>query len=136
MSHESPHPNSKQSRWSRFRFSVIGPLLSAPPQSGKLQQALVALSQKQWQHPITGHPVCFSVSTLERWYYQARQATNPVEVLRSKRRADAGSSRQLSTQLKSAIQQQYQAHPSWSYQLHVDNLATKVKQSPELGQLP
>jgi len=31
--------------WARFRFSVIGALLSAPPPRGQLQVALEALSE-------------------------------------------------------------------------------------------
>lgn len=128
--------DSRQARWAQFRFSIVGPLLSAPPNSGELQQALLALSQKQWQHPITGGPVSFSISTIERWFYQARQAENPVDALRTKRRLDADKSRQLSAELKQVIRQQYREHPSWSYQLHTDNLAVRVKQSPELGCMP
>lgn len=34
------------------------------------------------------------------------------------------------------IRAQYREHPSWSYQLHVDNLRVLVAQHPELGPLP
>lgn len=136
MSNKTPHVGSKQDRWARFRFSVVGPLLSAPPESGELQEALMALSKKQWRHPVSGEAVYFAFSTIERWLYLARNQNNPVTALRTKRREDAGQSRQLSAALKQTIQQQYRQHPSWSYQLHVDNLAVLVGQSPELGSMP
>ena len=136
MSNDSHHADSKQARWARFRFSVVGPLLSAPPEGGELRQTLIALSQKQWQHPITGNPASFALSTIERWFYQAKNTTDPVNVLRAKRRSDAAQSRQLSAELKIVIQHQYREHPSWSYQLHTDNLTVRVKQSPDLGAMP
>ncbi len=127
---------TRQERWARFRFSIIGPLLSAPPDPGQLQTELAALALKQWQHPITGLPVHFGVSTIERWLYLSRLENDPVGALRTKRRVDAGTTNTLSAQLKLKIQHQHRSHPSWSYQLHFDNLKSIVKQSPELGALP
>jgi len=125
-----------QAKWARFRFLIIGLLLSAPPAKGELNQRLNELARKQWSHPITGEPVFFSLSTLERWYYQARKASDPVKALRTKRRCDAEKSKQINTSLKCLIQQQYRDHPRWSYQLHTDNLAVQVDQSDELGSMP
>lgn len=125
-----------QARWARFRFSIIGPLLSAPPETGELKQVLLELSKKQWKHPTTGIPVNFSFSTLERWFYQARRVSDPVSALRRKYRKDAEISRVLRSELKCVIQQQYREHPGWSYQLHRDNLAVRVKESPELEPMP
>lgn len=136
MNQKIPDEGTCQDRWARFRFSVVGPLFSAPPKSGELRESLIALSKKQWNHPITGKPVTFSFSTIENWFYQARKKNNPIIALRTKRREDAGQSRQLSAPLKLAIQQQYRQHPGWSYQLHVDNLAVLLKQSQDLGALP
>lgn len=136
MNHDTDNSGTRQARWARFRFSIIGPLLSAPPNAGELQKILADLAQKQWRHPITGLPVNFGVSTIERWFYQARKKQDPVGALRSKRRSDAGKQRQLSVGLKLVLRQQYQEHPRWSYQLHVDNLACLVKKSPELAPMP
>jgi putative transposase len=127
--------DTRQAQWARFRFSVIGSLLSSPPKNGDLQKTLTELSQKQWKHPIAGHPVCFSVSTIERWLYQAQQSKDPINVLRSKRRSDADKSRRMSDELKGAIRLQYQEHPSWSYQLHADNLKVRIKNSSDLGSM-
>ena len=136
MNQKIPDEGTCQDRWARFRFSVVGPLFSAPPKSGELRESLISLSKKQWNHPITGKPVTFSFSTIENWFYQARKQNNPIIALRPKSREDAGQSRQLSAPLKLAIQQQYRQHPGWSYQLHVDNLAVLLKQSQDLGALP
>lgn len=128
--------DTKQARWARFRFSVIGPLLSAPPDTGDLKASLKLLSKKEWRHPITSLPVSFSVSTLERWYYRAKRDDDPVGTLRTKRRSDASRSRKLSQALKEALRIQYRDHSGWSCQLHLDNLHALVKKSPELGDVP
>jgi putative transposase len=44
-------------KWARFRFSVIGPLLAAPPEWGDLQEQLTSLAAKKWHHPISGQRV-------------------------------------------------------------------------------
>ena len=131
-----PDAGTIQERWARFRFSVIGPLLSAPPDPGQLKTELAILAKKQWRHPITGLPVNFGLSTIERWLYQAKPKNDPVGALRTKRRVDAGTTNTLSAQLKVLIQHQHRSHPSWSYQLHFDNLKTIVKNSPESGEMP
>ena len=125
-----------QARWARFRFSIIGPLLSSPPGSGELQSRLAELAIKEWCHPINSEPVSFSLSTLERWFYKAKKNRDPVAVLRSKRRCDADKSRTMNVALKQVLQAQYREHPSWSYQLHHDNLKIRVKASPELEIMP
>ena len=110
-------------RWARLRFSIIGPLLAAPPGAGELHEALTELAEKSWRHPLTGAPIHFGVSTLERWYYTALNAKHdPVGALRPQPRKDIGKPRRFSEALRQALQIQYQAHPSWSYKLHYDNL--------------
>jgi putative transposase len=116
-----------RNRWARLRFAIIGPLLAAPPPKGQLQAALRGLSERTWQHPVTGKPVRFGLSTLERWFYAARGAgDDPVTVLRTRVRADAGQSRQLSPTVMAAIEAQYKQHPSWSIQLHYENLCVAL----------
>lgn len=115
--------NQKREAWEQFRFAVVGPLLAAPPDSGELQSALRLLSEKDWQHPIDSERhVRFSLPTLERWYYKAKKANNPVTALRPARRSDAGCSRVLSAEVIAALEQQYKQYPFWSVQLHYDNL--------------
>lgn len=136
MANTTDAADTVQARWARFRFSIIGPLLSSPPGKGELQARLSELSAKEWRHPITGVPVRFGLSTLERWFYKAKKNRDPMRVLRGRRRCDADKSRTINIGLKQVIQAQYREHSGWSYQLHFDNLKTSVKKSPELGVLP
>lgn len=132
-----PHEPTTHERWAHLRFSVVGHLLAAPPPQGELQAALAQLADKTWQHPITGAPTRFGVSTIQRWYYEAKhEPVSPVRRLRTKVRKDAGRQTALTDALKQAIHAQYMAHRSWSYQLHYDNLAAWVEAEPELGKLP
>ena len=77
--------------WARFRFSVVGPLLSAPPPRGELKGAIQSLADKIWTHPVTGQDVQYAATTIERWFYKARNSQDdPVGVLRRAVRKDAG----------------------------------------------
>jgi len=123
-----------QEKWAHFRFSVIGPLLAAPPAYGQLKVELDQLAEKLWQHPITGQWGQFGRSTIERWYYRAFHETNdPVGVLARKVRQDCGTHPSIGTELAEKLAIQYRQHPSWSYQLHADNLAAL---EPKLGKSP
>ena len=128
---------SDHERWARLRFAVVGALLVAPPEPGALRAAIAALVARTWRHPVSGEPVRFGFSTVERWYYTARAAgADPVGALRSRRRADAGRHRRFGERLRAVLRAQYQAHPSWSVQLHVDNLAVLAADDPALGPMP
>lgn len=124
-------------RWARLRFAIIGPLLAAPPEPGALQEALQRLAAQRWSHPVTGEAMQFGVSTIERWFYAARQArTDPVEALRRAVRKDAGAQRSLGAPLREALHAQYHQHRSWTAQLHYDNLAVRAGEDSTLGRLP
>lgn len=127
----------REERWAHFRFSVIGPLLAAPPERGELKQELELLAQKKWRHPITGQGMHFALSTIERWYYLALgEPKDPVGVLGRKIRQDCGTHPSLSMEVRGVVLEQYRKHPSWSYQLHTDNLSVLVEQDPRLGAMP
>ena len=69
----TPKPDrSTSTLWARFRFSVVGSLLSSPLPRGELKAALRALAAKTWTHPVSGREVRFAAVTIERWYYTAR----------------------------------------------------------------
>jgi putative transposase len=132
-----PDRPSVHERWARLRFSVAGQLLAAPPRRGTLRTELKTLAARDWRHPGTGEPVRFGVSTLERWYYRAlRETRDPVRVLRRKVRSDAGSQGSLGPAVREALRAQYAAHPSWSIQLHYDNLIVLARKCPELSAVP
>ena len=123
--------------WARLRFAIVGPLLAAPAERGALRGTLERLAAQTWRHPTTRAPISFAFPTIERWSYAARKATgDPVGVLRHRRRKDAGQQRTLSARLQLLVQDQYQAHRSWSYQLHLDNLVILIAEDPTLGAVP
>jgi hypothetical protein len=73
-------------RWALLHFSVVGQLLAAAPPKGALRAEIAKLAARESQHPITGSPVRFGVSTVERWF-SAEQM-----VLRSQGRRSGASS--------------------------------------------
>jgi len=128
---------SRHERWARFRFGVIGLLLSAPPsERGELKRELKRLAARTWTHPIRGEPTHFGISTIECWYYRARGTADPVAALRKKVRIDLGSHPSLSESVQQAIRTQYQSHPGWTKKLHYDNIRVLVEEGPDLGSLP
>ena len=68
-------------RWARLRFSIIGPLLSAPPDTGELWAQIEALAARNWRHPTTSNAIRFSAKTIERWFYTARNVLDPIKAL-------------------------------------------------------
>jgi putative transposase len=130
------HICSTGALWARFRFSVVGSLLSSPPASGSLGRAIRSLAEKTWSHPVTGRDVRVAAGTIARWYYTAlRQPDDPVAALRRAVRKDCGKI-SLASALAERLHLQYRDHPDWSYQLHHDNLAALLKADPSLGRLP
>ena len=129
-------PGSVHERWARLRFAVIGRLLSAPPPRGELRAEIERLASRTWTHPVTGDTVSFGVSTIERWYYRARPATDPVSALRNRVRRDRGKRPSLTEAHKRAIHAQYRAHPSWTKRLHYDNLEARTEIDPTLPPFP
>jgi putative transposase len=124
-------------RWAHLRFSIVGPLLAAPPGHGELQAEMERLAEKHWRHPITGQPTRFGLSTIQRWYYAARsEKLDPVGVLRRKIRKDAGQQGSMSPDLRHILEAQYDAHKRWSRQLHYDNLRVVLVDNPACGPLP
>ena len=119
----------QRDRWARLRFSIIGPLLAAPPPEGELQAALKSLAAKSWRHPLADKEIGFGVSTLERWYYAAKSASDPVAALRNRLRDDVGRFPSLAPRAIEVLEAQYREHPGWTMQLHVDNLRVVLADS-------
>ena len=117
----------KRDRWARLRFSIIGPLLAAPPAPQALQAELQRLAAKTWRDPVSGLDVCFAASTMERWYYKARRAADPVAVLKNRLRGDIGKFPSMTPAVIATLISQYREHPGWTMQLHVDNLRAALK---------
>lgn len=134
---ERKRPGTVHGRWAEFRFGVIGHLFSAPPERGQLGPALEVLAERTWTHPISGEPAQFCTSTIARWYYAARAgADNPVGALRPRVRSDRGRHRpRFGEAVWAALARQYTEHPSWTCQLHADNLRV-VCETDQLGPSP
>ena len=126
----------QRDRWARLRFSIIGPLLAAPPASRELSAAMSALAAKVWRHPVSGLDVRFGVSTLERWFYTARAAADPVAALRNRLRGNIGRFPSLTPAAIGALTTQYREHPGWTAQLHFDNLRVALGSDSPLPSYP
>jgi transposase InsO family protein len=133
MSKESHPPADK---WAVFRFSIIGGLLADRPENGDLQRELKKLARRTWDHPTKDERVKFHRSTIERWYYKAKNADDPIKALSRKVRSDIGASKAMSAEMIAILGKQYAAYRHWSYQLHSDNLEALIKRRPELGEAP
>ncbi len=118
--------------WAEFRFSVIGQLIAAPPTGrGELKAALAGNAAKTWTHPVTGEPVQFALSTLERWYYEAlRSPRDRLKKLARRTRKDLGRTVFDDVRLAEIVEAQYREHPSWSFALHHANLLATIGRVP------
>jgi putative transposase len=130
------HAPSARVRWARLRFQILGPLMAAPADDGELKARLEQLASRPWRHPTTGESIRFSFKTLERWWYVARGASDPLAALARKVPSHAGTHPSINPVLAEAIDQQHRDHPRWTWQLHYDNLVALVRQDPRLGAMP
>lgn len=133
---QKPAENAGHRSWAHFRFAIVGSLLAAPPE--KVGEAITELAGRTWQHPTRPErQLRFGFSTIERWYYEAKRAADPVGKLTRRIRKDAGTEKALSAALAEELGRQYGTHPSWSYRLHVDNLAVIAASDPvKYGEMP
>lgn len=128
---------SARVRWARLRFSIVGPLLTCPPDAGELGDHFAQLASRRWQHPTDGGSKRYGASTIERWYYAARNATqDPIEALARKVPSHARTRPSMGAPLRQALAMQYRAHPSWTYVLHHENLVALAKEDAKLGSVP
>lgn len=127
---------SVQRRWARFRLLVVAGLLGCPPRRGQLADQIQALAARRWTHPLTGVPLELAFSTIERWYYLVRTAPDPLGTLQRRVRSDAGRPRSITPRAVEEIVKQFQEHPTWSYQLHHDNLAALARRDTPVAPLP
>ena len=134
MRHEDSTP--MRVRWARLRFSIIGPLLASPPLSGELAERLRALAEKSYQHPNTRLTIRFGASTIERWFYDAKDEVDPIVALERKVASHAGTHPAISAAMAQAIAKLYEQHPGWTCQLHHDNLEILARENPLLGPMP
>ena len=134
---EGKDAKSHHRQWAEFKFSVVGSLFAAPPKDGELADLIRQMAQRVWKHPLTGKNFKLGFSTIESWYYAAKNdKCDPVGRLRTKTRNDAGKSRSLIPEVMQLLKEQYAQYPSWTYQLHADNLRSRVEKDSKLGTTP
>jgi hypothetical protein len=85
------------------------------------------LAAKVWRHPVSGLDVAFGASTVERWYYAARRANDPVAALKGRLRCDGNRFPSMAPLVIDTLTIQYREHPGWTVQLHVENLRSARK---------
>ena len=75
------------------------------PAAVELEKKLRALARKQGRHPVDGSSITFGASTIERWFYAARDSSDPLRTLAAKIRKDVGRHKVMSDELLSALRQ-------------------------------
>lgn len=123
-------------RWARLRLQIIGTLLASPPSRGELRKCIEDLASRTYKHPRTGETMRISFGAIERWYYTAKSANDPLAALARKIPKHAGTHRSISAALGEAIAKQHREHPRWSFKLHYDNLVALARQEPAIAPVP
>ena len=93
-------------RWARMRFSIISHLLASPPEPGELAGRIAELAAKSWRHPTKGQMIRLSPKTIERMYYAARGADDPLGALARKIPKHAGTHPSITSAVAAAIENQ------------------------------
>ena len=70
---ESLSPKNHAERVAIFRHSIIGGLVAREFAHGELRAELEALSRQRLRPPDADSTRCFSIPTLERWYYDCKK---------------------------------------------------------------
>jgi transposase InsO family protein len=94
-------PKDHSERVAIFRNTLIGPLLIREFMHGELRAELVKLSQQRLRPPEAKSTRCYSVPTLERWYYACKQS-GPAALV-PKPRADKGHGRKLTPEMRELL---------------------------------
>ena len=135
MKSDKPHKSIRR-KWAEHRFSVIGNLLANPPMQGKLRERIRELAKQTYLHPLTGQKKRWSVSSLERWYYIAKDSENPVDELFRKAYPRQENKPFANERITALLKKQYLEHPGWTQTIHYENLQALVRSDPTLGDLP
>ena len=124
-------------RWAHFRFGVVGGLLAAPPPRRQLRAELERLAARTWEHPVSGEPTQFAFSTIERWLPGGAQRAPgsgsgaAAQDPQGRWTAEFDGSRAAASGAGSVS-----SAPSWSVQLHYDNLVTLAESRRQLRPVP
>lgn len=113
-------PRNRGEEVAVFRSQVIGQLVHRSLVRGELRQALAELSQQRFRPPGSKVTRCFSVPTLQRWYYRFR--TGKLAALVPKPRKDRGHAKALVETVRELVLAVRRENPSASAQLIVRSL--------------
>jgi len=102
------------------RHAVIGPLCALELPRGALAETIRGLSQMRFRAPGADLTRCYSVPTLERWYYAYR--AHGLHGLKPQGRCDRGRGRKLTPTLRALICDIRREYPSASAALIVRTL--------------
>jgi len=98
-----------------FRSTIVGALTTRELDHGELRAALHALAKERYRPPGADNTKCFSVTTLERWFYAYRKGG--LAALRPAPRCDRGHAQELSPELRQLLLDIRQEHRSASVPL-------------------
>ena len=115
-------PEPSAYRRGLFRYVILEPILSRPPEPGELAARLREIAEKEHVQAWDKRRVKISMRTLERWYSKCRKSPFPVQALQPKLREDRNRSRVVSDEQKRWLCSYNLKFPSWSVQLLYDNL--------------
>ncbi len=113
-------PKSHAEAVAVFRHGVIGALTQSQMDRGQLASALEALSGQRWVPPRASASRCFSVATLERWYYAYKK--RGLAGLMPSARSDKGRAKGLTEEQRLLLLDIRREHPSASATLIVRTL--------------
>ncbi len=98
-----------------FRSSIVGALTTRELDHGELRAAFHALAKERYRPPGADTTKCFSVTTLERWFYAFRKGG--LTALRPAPRSDRGHAQELTPELRQLLLDIRQEHRSASVPL-------------------
>jgi transposase InsO family protein len=108
----------------RFRFSVIGVLISGELQHGELSRQIKTLSKRRYSIPYS-HRTTIGEGTIEDWLYAFRY--NGFEGLKPKVRSDQGTSRWIDKMSLEMIVKYRDEHPRMPLRLVINMLQKENK---------
>lgn len=93
-----------------FRSEIVGALTRRELPRGALMAEFRKLAKELYLVPGSGHRRTFSVTTLERWYYDYKHGG--LSALKPQRRSDAGRCRRLTPEQRKLLLDIRREHPS------------------------
>jgi transposase InsO family protein len=99
--HPKFKPKSHREEVAIFRNEIIGALVRRDLDHGELAAELRRLSKQHFRPPVSATTRCYSVTTLERWYYACR--SGGLAALEPEGRSDGGRARALSDEQRELL---------------------------------